>query len=29
VRFNTHDVGGLSATDFACATEVDALMAPR
>jgi 4a-hydroxytetrahydrobiopterin dehydratase len=29
VRFNTHDVGGVSATDFACAAEVDALVAPR
>ena len=24
VRFNTHDVGGLSSTDFACASLVDA-----
>jgi 4a-hydroxytetrahydrobiopterin dehydratase len=29
VRFNTHDVGGISATDFECATEVDALVAAR
>jgi 4a-hydroxytetrahydrobiopterin dehydratase len=29
VRFNTHDVGGISATDFACAAEVDALVLPR
>jgi 4a-hydroxytetrahydrobiopterin dehydratase len=27
VRFNTHDVKGLSETDFACATQVDALLA--
>ncbi|VTU39598.1 Putative pterin-4-alpha-carbinolamine dehydratase [Variovorax sp. PBS-H4] len=27
VRFNTHDVGGLSATDFDCAAQVDALLA--
>lgn len=27
VRFNTHDVGGLSATDFDCASKVDALLA--
>ena len=27
VRFNTHDVGGISATDFDCATQVDALVA--
>jgi 4a-hydroxytetrahydrobiopterin dehydratase len=27
VRFNTHDVGGLSATDFDCAAKVDALLA--
>ena len=27
VRFNTHDVGGLSVTDFECATKVDALIA--
>lgn len=25
VRWNTHDVKGISAKDFACATEVDAL----
>ncbi len=29
VRFNTHDVKGISATDIACATEVDALIALR
>ena len=27
VRFNTHDVGGLSRTDFDCAARVDALLA--
>jgi 4a-hydroxytetrahydrobiopterin dehydratase len=27
VRFNTHDVKGLSATDFECAARVDALLA--
>jgi len=27
VRFNTHDVGGLSITDFECAAQVDALLA--
>ena len=27
VRFNTHDVGGLSVTDFECAALVDALLA--
>jgi 4a-hydroxytetrahydrobiopterin dehydratase len=27
VRFNTHDVKGLSETDFSCATRVDALLA--
>jgi 4a-hydroxytetrahydrobiopterin dehydratase len=27
VRFNTHDVKGLSETDFACAAQVDALLA--
>ena len=27
VRFNTHDVKGLSLTDFECATQVDALLA--
>jgi 4a-hydroxytetrahydrobiopterin dehydratase len=26
VRFNTHDVGGLSATDFECARQADALL---
>jgi len=27
VRWNTHDVQGLSETDFACAAQVDALLA--
>jgi 4a-hydroxytetrahydrobiopterin dehydratase len=27
VRFNTHDVGGISSTDFDCAAAVDALLA--
>jgi len=27
VRWNTHDVGGLSATDFDCAAAADALLA--
>jgi len=27
VRFNTHDVGGLSGTDFDCAAQADALLA--
>lgn len=27
LRFNTHDVRGLSATDFDCAAQVDALLA--
>lgn len=27
VRFNTHDVKGLSETDFACASQIDALLA--
>jgi len=27
VRFNTHDVTGISATDFECAAQVDALLA--
>ena len=27
VRFNTHDVGGLSITDFDCAARIDALFA--
>lgn len=27
VRLNTHDVGGLSASDFDCATRFDALLA--
>jgi len=26
VRFNTHDVGGISVTDFDCATQVEALV---
>lgn len=26
VRFNTHDVGGISVSDFACAAAVDALL---
>ena len=26
VRWNTHDVGGLSGTDFDCAAQVDALL---
>lgn len=26
VRFNTHDVGGISITDFDCAAQVDALL---
>lgn len=26
VRFNTHDVGGISGTDFECADAVDALL---
>lgn len=26
VRFNTHDVGGISTTDFECAGQVDALL---
>ncbi len=29
VRFNTHDVGGISITDMECAAEVDTLMQPR
>jgi 4a-hydroxytetrahydrobiopterin dehydratase len=28
VRFNTHDVKGLSVTDFTCAVAADALLAP-
>ncbi|MGO4390127.1 4a-hydroxytetrahydrobiopterin dehydratase [Variovorax sp. M-6] len=28
VRFNTHDVGGLTATDFECAAQADALLGP-
>ncbi len=28
VRWNTHSVGGLSAADFECAAQVDALLAP-
>ena len=27
VRFNTHDVNGISESDFACAAKVDALLA--
>ena len=27
VRFNTHDVKGISETDFACASRIDALLA--
>lgn len=27
VRFNTHDVDGISATDFECASQADALLA--
>ncbi|MGA0572456.1 4a-hydroxytetrahydrobiopterin dehydratase [Variovorax sp. VNK109] len=27
VRFNTHDVNGISETDFECATQADALVA--
>lgn len=27
VRFNTHDAGGISATDFDCAAQADALVA--
>ena len=27
VRYNTHDVGGISDTDFDCAAQVDALLA--
>jgi 4a-hydroxytetrahydrobiopterin dehydratase len=27
VRFNTHDVGGLTATDFECAAMIDGLIA--
>ena len=27
VRFSTHDVGGISTTDFDCAAQVDALLA--
>ena len=26
VRFNTHDVAGISLTDIECATQVDALL---
>ncbi len=26
VRFNTHDVGGISQTDMDCATQIDALL---
>ncbi len=28
VRLNTHDVGGISATDIDCATRIDALLSP-
>jgi len=28
VRFNTHDVGGISSSDFRCAAAADALMTP-
>jgi 4a-hydroxytetrahydrobiopterin dehydratase len=27
VRFNTHDVGGISVSDFDCAAQIDALVA--
>jgi 4a-hydroxytetrahydrobiopterin dehydratase len=27
VRFNTHDVKGISVTDFECAAQIDALLA--
>jgi 4a-hydroxytetrahydrobiopterin dehydratase len=27
VRFNTHDVNGISVSDFFCASKVDALLA--
>lgn len=27
VRFNTHDVEGISATDFECAAQIDAMLA--
>jgi len=27
VRYNTHDVGGISDTDFDCAAQIDALLA--
>ena len=27
VRFNTHDVGGISVSDFECASQIDALVA--
>jgi 4a-hydroxytetrahydrobiopterin dehydratase len=27
VRFNTHDVGGISQSDFDCAAQIDALLA--
>jgi 4a-hydroxytetrahydrobiopterin dehydratase len=29
VRFNTHDVKGISITDFECAMEIEALVKPR
>jgi len=27
IQFNTHDVGGISSTDFDCAAQIDALIA--
>jgi 4a-hydroxytetrahydrobiopterin dehydratase len=27
VRFNTHDTGGITSTDFECAAQIDALLA--
>jgi 4a-hydroxytetrahydrobiopterin dehydratase len=29
VRFNTHDVNGISSTDIECALEIEALLKPR
>lgn len=29
VRFNTHDVNGISSTDFECALEIENLLKPR
>lgn len=29
VRFNTHDVGGLSVTDFDCAAQINALLVTK